>query len=408
MPARVLTPKTVEAAKPRRNAAGKPVRTEYPDSACPGLRLVVQPTGSKSWALRYRRPGGRTAKKTWPGSLTLAGARHAATAARHELEQGSDPAPQRLPFAAYSDTEAIEAAVAAFLELHAYRKTRPRTAELYEHVLNDLVLPAWRGRSVESIRRRDVITLVERIAVDRPVLANRTVAVVHKFFAWMLSRDMIAASPVVGVERPHKEVPRQRTLTEAELVALWRACEGEGPYGAAVRLLILTGARRNEVGQMAWDELNLSHCVWLLPAARSKNKRSHTLPLSRQACAILENPPRFADCGYVFSLYGRSPIGDWDGAKKRISAKAGIDATTWGLHDLRRTVASGLQALGVAVPVIEKALNHASGVFRGIAGVYQRHEYQDEIRTALQRWADHIERLVTGKVAAKVVKLRRN
>jgi integrase len=329
-------------------------------------------------------------------------------AARHELDQGSDPAPQRLPFAAYSDTEAIEAAVAAFLELYAYKKTRPRTAELYDHVLNDLVLPAWRGRSVQDVRRRDVIALVERIATDRPVLANRTVAVVHKFFAWMLSRDMIAASPVVGVERPHKEVPRQRTLTDAELVALWRACEGEGPYGAAVRLLILTGARRNEVGQMAWDELNLSHRVWLLPADRSKNKRSHTVPLSRQACVILDNQPRFVGCNYIFSMHGRGPIGDWDGAKKRISAKAGIDAKTWGLHDVRRTMASGLQAMGVSVAVIEKALNHASGTFRGIVGVYQLHEYEDEIQTALQRWADHVERLVTGKPAAKVVKFPRN
>jgi hypothetical protein len=166
MSAKLLTDRFVANVKPELDAAGEPRRTEYSDAACPGLRLIVQPTGSRGWALRYRRPDGRTAKKTFPETLTLAAARAAASAARLEVERGTDPAPQRLPIAAYSSDggEAIEAAAASFLELHA-KKIRPRTREQYENILRNHILPAWRGRSVISIRRRDAIALVERIAL---------------------------------------------------------------------------------------------------------------------------------------------------------------------------------------------------------------------------------------------------
>ena len=146
----------------------------------------------------------------------------------------------------------IETAVASFLELHAYRKTRPSTAWASERIFNRLVLPAWRGRTIDSIRKRDVIELVESIAISgRGYLANRTLGTLSKFFNWLIARDVLAFSPVTGVERPHKEKVRDRTLDDAELRALWLACEGEGPFGQALRMLILTGARRNEVSANA-------------------------------------------------------------------------------------------------------------------------------------------------------------
>jgi integrase len=403
MTAKLLTARAVETMRPRRDAAGEAIRAEYPDAACPGLYLVVQPSGARSWALRYRRPNGKTAKLTLGKDLTLAAARHAASAARLQLERGADPAPKRLSATAYAPEggEAIEAVFGSFLELHARRKTRPSTAWATERVFNRIVLPAWRGRSIHDITRRDVIDLVEQVATDRPYLANRTLGTLSKFYNWLIARDVVKMSPVTGVERPHKEQVRTRSLADSELRALWKACEGDGPFGDALKVLVLTGARRNEVSQMRWSEIDEKRRLWALPASRSKNHHEHTVPLSSQAWTLIQAQSRFLDCDFVFTADGRRPVTGWDKAKNRLSAKAGIAPASWRLHDLRRTCASGLQRLGIAVPVIEKALNHLSGTFRGIVGTYQQHDYADEIRIALQRWGDHVEQMVSSKPARR-------
>jgi integrase len=250
-----------------------------------------------------------------------------------------------------------------------------------------------------------VIELAEAIAADgRGYMANRTLAVLSKFFNWLVARDVLDFSPVTGVERPHQEKARERILTDAELRALWLACDGDEPFGSALRLLILTGARRNEVSRMTWSELD-ERWIWLLPAERSKNGLAHSIPLSTQAQAILMKQPRIDGSGYVFTLDGYTAIRGWEKVKTRLSEKVGIAAASWRLHDLRRTCASRMQKLGVPVPVIESALNHTSGTFRGIVGVYQQHDYADEICVAFQKWGDHVERLVEGK-PAKVIALR--
>ena len=225
-----------------------------------------------------------------------------------------------------------------------------------------------------------------------------------------MARDALAFSPATGVERPHKEEIRTQVLSDDELRALWLACEPEGASGRAIRMLVSTGARRSEVGRMRLEEIDEERRLWTLPAGRTKNAREHAIPLSSQAWALIEARPRFAGCPFVFSADGRRAVNNWDEVKRRISARAGISADSWRLHDLRRTAASGMQKLGVSVPVIEKALNHTSGTFRGIVGVYQQHDYADEVRIALQRWADRVEEIVDGEPArvvepAKVVKL---
>ena len=391
----VLTTRFVAAAKPKRDGAGDAVRAEYPDAACPGLHLVVQPTGTRSWAFRFRRRTDRksvklTIGKAGEGGLSLAAARHAAAAHRHRLERGGDvtsvtPVTPKTEGGWGQDRDGggpsmRDAVLAADIELEK------------------------RGRTIASIRRRDVIELVESIAVDgRGYRANRTLAALSKFFNWLVARDALAFSPVTGVEPPHKEEVRERVLSDAELRAVWLACEHDGALGQAIRMLILTGARRNEVGRMEWSEID--DRIWTLPAERSKNGCKHEVPLSSQAWALIEARPQFAGCSYVFSAQGKGPVNSWGKVKRRISTRTGITAETWRLHDLRRTAATGMQKLGVQVPVIEKALNHQSGVFRGVAGIYPRHDYADDIRIALQRWADRVDEIVGGK-PAKVVKLR--
>jgi integrase len=402
MTTKVLTARAVAVAKPKRNAEGKLVRNEIPDGGCPGLYLVVEPTGTKAWAHRFRRQGvpkKQTLGRAGDDGLSLAAARHRVAAARHRLGQGMDPVavPRLAAPAGPLTNDSVEAAVASFLDLHAYRKTRLNSARATEYSFNRFVLPAWHGRTVASITRRDVIDLVEQVAVDTPYAANRLLAALSRFFKWLCGRDAIPASPAMGVERPHQEVARQRTLDDAELRALWRACEGEGSFGAALRMLVLTGCRRNEVSQMKWSEIDDKRQLWLLPAERTKSDRAHVVPLSSQAWAILQSLPQINGSDFVFTTDGRGPIIGWAKVKSRISHKAGLDAKSWRLHDTRRSCASGMQRLGVPVPVVEKALNHASGIFRGIVAVYQTHDYADDVRDALQRWANHVEGVVAGK-----------
>jgi integrase len=184
------------------------------------------------------------------------------------------------------------------------------------------------------------------------------------------------------------------------------AREGEGPFGQVLRLLILTGTRRNEVSYLPWSEIREGGRLWVLPAERSKNRREHIIPLSSQAWKLLESMPQFADCNYVFTADGRRPIIGWAKAKTRISAKAGLDETSWRLHDLRRTTASGMERLGFRTEVIERCLNHVSGTFRGIVGTYQTDPLEHEVRAALQAWADYVTERVVGDKPAKVITLR--
>jgi integrase len=196
---------------------------------------------------------------------------------------------------------------------------------------------------------------------------------------------------VTGIRAPNPETSRDRILTDDELKAVWRGAAKEGyPFGAILQLLILTGQRRGEVGGMMWSELDLEAGTWSLPRERVKNDRRHEVPLSRQALAIFKNVPRIGD-KYVFTLSGTAPYNGWK-AKERIEEAVGI--APWTVHDLRRTAASRMAKLGVSLVVIEKILNHVSGSLAGIVGVYQRHEFAEEKRAALQRWADHVEQLV--------------
>jgi integrase len=398
-----LTAKSVENAKPF--AEG---RREIPDGGCRGLYLIVQPSGRKAWAVRYRFAG-KTRKLTLDAGLTLAEAREAATAALREVERGNDPAAlkfeaqaQDAAVAADRKRDTIERLAEQFIEQHAKRKTRKSSWRQAEHVLNNIALPVWQGRTVHDIQRRDIRDLVEGVAIDRPVMANRALAHLSKFFNWLCEQDIIAASPCAGVKPPAKEQARDRILSDTEIKALWSACgDIGGVVGSAVKLMLLTGQRCGEVVGMRHSEILGD--IWTLPPVRTKNKQRHEVPLSAQALAIIEAIPAI-NADYVFTASETKRLGNMSRAKAALDAKM-KPRTPWVLHDLRRTAASGMAALGVKLPVIEKCLNHKSGSFRGIVGVYQRHSFLPEMRVALQRWADHVDQII-GDEPAKVVPLR--
>jgi integrase len=389
-----LTAKALENLKPASH------RREISDSGCRNLYAIIQPTGRRAWAVRYRFEG-KTRKLTLDTGLTLAEARKAATDALHELERGNDPA--ALKFEAQAAAEAatanrkrdtVEHLAGQFIEKYAKRKTRKNSWRQAEHVFNNIVLPAWRGRVVHDIARRDIRELVENVAVDRPIMANRALGHISKFFSWLCEQDIIAASPCMGIKPPAKENARDRVLSDAEIKAFWHACDGiGGAAGPALRLMLLTGQRCGEVVGMKRSEI--SGDVWTLPRERTKNKQRHEVPLSAQALAIIDAIPAI-DEDFVFTSSETRRLGNMSRAKAALDAQM-KPKTPWVLHDLRRTAASGMGALRVTLPVIEKCLNHKSGSFRGIVGVYQRHEYAAEKRDALQRWANHVEGLISGK-----------
>jgi integrase len=171
-----------------------------------------------------------------------------------------------------------------------------------------------------------------------------------------------------------------------------------------VRLLILTGQRRGGVSGMQWSEVGDDR-IWRLPGSRTKNGKAHQVPLVPAAWDLIQAQPRFADSDFALTVDGKQPIIGFGRAKRRLSAKAGLKADSWRLHDLRRSCASGLQRLGVRAEVIERCLNHVSGLYRGVSGIYQRDPLIEETTAALARWADHVEQLVTGE-PAKILKLR--
>jgi integrase len=247
-------------------------------------------------------------------------------------------------------------------------------------------------------------------------MANRNLAAVRKLFNWCLARDVIQVSPCSLIEPPAPERSRDRILSDDELRLVWNAAgKDSSPFGSLVKLLMLTGQRLAEVGGMRWDELNLENKLWTLPAERVKNGERHEVPLSDAVIEILTALPRIKTTkGFVFTTTRDAAVSGFSRAKDRLDAAIAAAAVNdapavehWTFHDLRRTMASGMARLGIQLPVIEKVLNHTSGTFRGVVGVYQRHTYSDEKRKALEAWASFVTGLISKTPRGNVVAMRK-
>jgi integrase len=400
-----LTAKFVENVRPQEK------RVEIADGGCKSLYLVVQPvSGKKSWAVRYRFQG-KPRKLTLDGFPSLADARRRATAALHELEQGRDPAADKFEarrMAAQADAEhrknTVEQLAARFIDQHG-KKLRSASRRQVEHVFARYVLPAWHGRLIDGVHRRDVIALVEDIADKHPVMANRALGWVSKFFNWALERDIVAASPVHGVKRPSAERARDRVLDDDEIKSLWLACDAVGgPGTACLKVMLLLGQRRGEVSAMQRSEINGD--LWRISKERMKGGQEHVLPLPTRALKIIEDMPVVGDGDLVFTATGKRPFNDFYDLKQRLDAHM-KPKKPWVLHDLRRSMASGMAGLGVPVTTVEKILAHRSGTFHGVLATYQRHSFIPEMRAALERWSEHIEQLVSSTSPAKVIHIDR-
>ncbi|MGI4765072.1 MAG: tyrosine-type recombinase/integrase, partial [Janthinobacterium lividum] len=380
------------------------------DGLVKGLYLVLQPSGAKSWAVRYRAADGRPRKYTIPGTypaIDLKSARELAQSALVDVAKGGDPAAAkkaaRAGAQAPSDRDLVEKVVDQFIERYAKANTKAETAAENKRILEREVVKLWRGRRLGDIGRADVHELLDAI-VDRgsPVAANRILAALRRMCGWAVERGIIASSPCDNVKAPTAERSRDRVLTDDELQRLWTATDAIGwPFRDLVRLLLLTGQRRNEVGRMRWSEVDLDAALWTIPKERAKNGQAHAVPLSSPALAILRALPKveggkgFVD--YVFTVTGKTPVSGYSNAKERLDKLMGPDTPGWVFHDLRRTAATGMARLGVLPHVVEAVLNHVSGSKAGVPGIYNRASYANEKRHALDAWGGFIERLTSGQ-----------
>ena len=286
---------------------------------------------------------------------------------------------------------------------------KPRAFQEVERHLMNHAHTLHRARLAEIDRRAIAVLLAEIETASGPVARNRVRSSLSAFFAWAIREGLIELNPAAGTAKADEGGSRERVLSEAELAAVWAALP-QDHFGDIVRLLILTGQCREEIGGLRWSEIDFDRSLIVLPAARTKNKRQHELPLSRQARAILERlstpqaglPHRQAydpSRAFVFG-YGRGPFSGWSDCKARLDEGMGLNPhmrplTAWRIHDLRRTAATGMAELGVLPHIIEAILNHVSGHKSGVAGIYNRARYEGEMREALQRWADHVEAITS-------------
>lgn len=405
-----LTVKTIDAFK----ASEK--RQEVPDGGkggVAGLYVVVQPSGAKSWSYRYRSPLDGKPKKftigTYP-TFGLAEARNAADAMRLLVKSGRDPGEEKRAAKARASDRSrdVTALLDAFIKEHADAKSAS-TAKLMKQQIEADIRPYWGRRRIETITRADIRALLKRIT-DRgaDVHANRVFSLVRKFLNWCVNDvEVIGVSPAQGMKRPADEAARERVLSPDELRWLWKATAEAGNFGVCVRLLLLTGQRRMEVGGMRRSELDLQapQPSWTIPGQRTKNGRANLVPLTATAQEALATVKQIAQSDLVFTSDGEVPSSGWSKSKAALEAvmlaKANEEAIEagreplealqrWTLHDLRRTCATGLASLRQPPHIIEAILNHKTGVIAGIAAVYNVFEYRDERAAALTAWEGYL------------------
>ena len=370
-------------------------RSEIADADTKGLYLVVQPSGVKSFAVRYRHRE-KTVKYTlgrYP-KITLSEARQAAAEIIRLVERGIDPKDVK------TTPERFEIAFQEFLKRHV---SQNRSKYEVERQLKHDLLPAFEGMLLTDITKRDIIKVLDN-AVDRGanVMANRLLSTLRKFFSWAVARDLVTDNPCTTLEQPSKEHSRDRVLNHREIKLLWNSTEylsvNSDPtkaYERYFKFLLLSGQRRTEVAEMRWEEVDQN--TWQLPAARSKNAKSHSVPLTDYMLQIIG--PKSNETGFVFSLSGKHPINNIGRATSRLKTimeqqASGNYSADWKPHDLRRTVASEMARLGIYQEVLERLQNRSGGKLGGLAGVYNRYDYEAEKRDALTKWSSEVQIIV--------------
>jgi len=361
----------------------KPAATRYDvyDKNLAGFGVRVSKSGTKSWVALSRNMQRKT-------RVTL----------------GRYP---QMPLAA-----ARQRAMNALLEMADGEFKRSTNLQLFEHALDDWyekdqrqnksfmqvknamelhVRPSLKDFKLSNIEKRDIIRIIDRIAIKAPTQANRVLAFTRRFFNWCVARDLLAVSPANGIAKAKTEISRDRVLSKNELTAVYNATfQMPYPFGPLFRILIFTGQRLNEVAGVKWSEIDLDARKWELPRDRSKNKASHVVHLSDPVLDELNALAGNAQHALVFTTTGTTPVSGFSKAKAKLDQISGV--SNWRLHDLRRSLATvATEELGFEPVVVDRILNHVNGSVKGIAAVYQKGQYLEKRKTVLDVWAEYIQ-----------------
>ena len=372
------------------------------DDELPGFGLRIRAGGARTWIYQFK-VGSKHRRQTL-GSCNVLGpaqARDQAKILQAKVRMGHDPAGEKIEMRSKAH-ETFEHVARAFLAVQQGRQ-RPRSYVAVELYILTHAKPLHALLLTKIARATIASLLTDLTASSGPVAANRCRSTLSSMFAWAIREGIADANPVIGTSK-RDEMSRHRLLTDRELREVWLAASDDIGYAAIVRLLILTGQRRNEIGGMRWSEVDLDAALFTLPADRSKNKRAHQVPLAPAAVAIIARQPRRVGRDLIFG-FGAHGYNGWGIAKRSLDAVIAGNVAPWTLHDLRRTAATGMAELGVAPHVIEAVLNHTSGHKAAVAGVYNRASYAAEKAAALALWAEHVVALAEGR-SSKVVALR--
>ena len=410
-------------------------RLSFADDQVKGLTLRIMPSGARSFLIRYRVKGetGLTTKKRRPGAkggnrkqrsvtLEVVDERTALSEARRRAleilaaaKRGIDlPAEKKRQDDERARAEAaaeftaasartVRQLVTEYVENHCKAHLRrPRDTELR---LTNHVLPKIGDRMVSELRRADIVELLDELEHEKKLRqqVNRTRTSLSGMFRYAVEREYLAENPVMGTRSRKMELECSRVLTDDELKAIWHALEEMPEPGRSfVRVLMLTGVRRDEARGMRWAEADLDAALWLLPAKRNKSGRDFEIPLSKQMVALLKELTRLGPCVFTVNAKGEKPWSAHGPFKADLDARSGV--TGWILHDLRRTVRSRLaEDLHVPYEVAERVLNHA---MTKIERTYNRASYREQKAAALQAWADRLALIVGDAGGDNVTVLR--
>jgi integrase len=394
------------------------------DGALKGFGVLATPSGVKSFIFDYRIAG-RKRRFTIGryGALTVDQARKRVHELADSVRRGIDPLDARdaaIELAAKAKADRVEAGArlsalhfenvaADYLRLHSVAKgNRPRSVGFTDSHIRLHLNPTLGAKPLTAIDRLTVAKLMDSLASQS--VRRGAFATLRSVMNWATGRGLIETNPLLAMNQPTPVAARDRVLSDAELISVWNAAASMGTgWRGFYRLLIATGARRDEVSGMKWDELDRTSATWTLPASRSKNGTAHIVPLCSLALAEIDQAALvwgeggWPGLGFVNTTSGKAGVGGYSKAKRQIDEiilANGARVDGWRVHDLRRTFATAQQKLGTRFEVCEALLNHISGSKSGVAGVYQRHDWAAEKRSAMEAWGRHLSGLIEGRDAS--------
>ncbi|TIS92752.1 tyrosine-type recombinase/integrase [Mesorhizobium sp.] len=395
-------------------------RQEISDSAQAGLYLVMQPSGALSWAVRTKIEG-KPAKVTLGRyddegaaedrvgtvidpmqALNVTQARVLAERVIADARRGHDPRQQKIArtgLDSWFDDFMNTARTKGFKK----GPVKASTADEYERIIAKSIKPNWTHiKDVRTIDYRDVEKLLAKLT---PGAQRNAFAVLSAFFRWKPVLRAVGRNVIELADAPAKPAERERVLSHDEIKTVWNAAGKCGfPFGPLVQLLLLTGQRRDEIAELKWGELSDDLDAITLESVRTKNGSQHFVPLSPLAQTIIKSLPRITDADgkaseYVFTTTAKTPYSGFSNGKLALDKNCGEPALPeWRLHDLRRTAVTLMAELGVRQEVNEAVVNHRSGKLGGVHGIYNRHNYKNEMRDALEQLATRIASITANNV----------